>query len=160
MDGLAGVGRGRLVGVGAFTLVEVMVGVAVLGIIGVVALQSLNIFNRMAAEARVLSSARYVVQARIDEALTQDFDPDGGVVPSVLELAAPDAPRTGVVTILSDAAGDAVVTGTLTEVVTAEANPAGLEIRRVAVTIDYTYGGRDFSYGATTLRGEDPPEAS
>lgn len=147
----------RCAGNRAFTLTEVLIGVALLGIIGVVALQSLNVFNRMGSESRLMSNARYAVQARIDEALTQDFNPPAGVVPGALELAPPEAPRTSPVTLLSDTDGSALVSGTLTEVVTSEPNPTGMEIRRLRATIDYSFGGRDFSYTATTLRGQDPP---
>jgi hypothetical protein len=45
--------------------------------------------------------------------------------------------------------------GTLTRIVTAEANSAGADIRRITSRIDYSVGSRPSSFSMTTLRATD-----
>lgn len=134
-------------------LAEVMVGVAVVFIAGAGAFSGLNSFNRTAAETRVSGNAKSIVQERIDMALTLDFDPDGSppFVPAVLETGT----RTSAAPILLDENGLAVITGTVSETVSAVSNPSGLDIRMLSVRIDYSYGGRDFDYTISTIRAPD-----
>lgn len=133
----------------------------VIAIAGAASTTALVQLNNKAAQMRTLNNARAIVQRNIDTAL--------GVPFSATQQPAILAPTSTSGSVFDDdGGGDNLVTiltpktnagmtlkGTLTRIVTAQANADGADIRRVTFRIDYTIRGRAYSYGMTTLRGSD-----
>ena len=132
--------------------------IAISGAAGITALVQLN---NKAAAMRTLNNARAIVQRNIDTALSVSFS--ASLQPAILATTS----ASGVV-FDDDGGGDNLVTivnpktsagttvkGTLTRIVTAQANSDGADIRRITFRINYTIRGRAYSYSMTTLRGSD-----
>ena len=144
-----------------FTIVQVMVAMAVIVICGIAGVQALALVNQKAAALRLMTNARAVVQRNIDTALCVPFS--STIEPPILAPTAPggavyddDGGGDNLVDLALTRAGtDAVVRGTLTRTVLAEANADGSEIRRVTFRLDYAYRQHTYSYAMTTLRAVD-----
>ena len=144
-----------------FTVIQAVVAMGVIAIAGAAGMMALVQVNNKAAAMRTLNNARAIVQRNIDAALGVAFSPT--VQPPILAFT----PTTGSV-FDDDGGGDNLVTivtpksaagttikGTLTRIVTAQANADGADIRRVTFRIDYTIRGRAYSLSMNTLRGSD-----
>ena len=144
-----------------FTIVQVMVAMGVIVICGIAGVQTLVLINQKAAAMRLLTNARAVVQRNIDTALCVPFS--STIQPALLAVTAPagavyddDDGGDNLVSIALTRAGtDAVVRGTLTRTVLAEANADGVDIRRCTFRLDYTFRRHAYSYEMTTLRTVD-----
>ena len=144
-----------------FTIVQAMVAMGVIIICGIAGVQALALVNQKAAAMRLMTNARAVVQRNIDTALCVPFS--STIQPAILALTAPagavyddDGGGDNLVNIALTRAGtDAVVRGTLTRTVLAEANADGADIRRVTFRLDYAYARHTYSYEMTTLRAVD-----
>jgi type II secretory pathway pseudopilin PulG len=151
----------RSVRVRGFTMVQLLASLGVLVLGGVGAVQALISMNHKAATYRILTNARAVVQRNIDTALAVPFS--ATVQPTILALTSTtgaiyddDSTADNRVDVAVQRSGSsALVTGTLTRIVTAEPNPNGADVRRVTFRVDYTYRSRPFSYAMTTLRAAD-----
>jgi prepilin-type N-terminal cleavage/methylation domain-containing protein len=128
-----------------FTLVEVMISVAMLGLIAGVSLWALSSDNNAASVNRYMIAAKMVAQARIDEAQAVTYTTTGAV-PPVLATGS----TTTAVTI---ADGTPPMTGTMTTSVAVA--DATLGVRRVSATINYTFRGRPYSVTLATARAPD-----
>lgn len=137
-----------------------MIATVVILIAGVGGVQTLLTVNREAANMRMLSNARAVVQRNIDTALGVPLD--SGTTPAILAITSStgspyddDGGGDNLVNIVNLRSGATLLTGTLTRIVVAEANPDNADIRRVTFQLGYAYRGRSFTYQMTTLRAQD-----
>lgn len=142
------------------TIVEIAIGVALLGLIAAAAIAALTVLNKNAASTRVMSNAREIVQRNIEAAMGSPFT--SSTEPAILKTtgasgtAWDDAGGNGQVTIYSSRDGTAIpVKGTLTRTVTTETNTPGADIRRVKFSLAYSLFGRPMTYEMTTIRAMD-----
>ena len=130
---------------GGFALVDVMTGVAVLAVTAGSVLWALTTSNRLAAVNRYYTAANAVAQKQIDEALYTPYQLPA-TIPSILTTGATTTP----VTIAS---GPPAVTGKMTT--TVNLADATLGIRRVTVTVDYSFRGKNYNVAMATARAPD-----
>ena len=137
----------------AFTLVEVVVAVAVIGLLAVGSTQAMLSMNRQAMVNRVMTNARIVAQEQINSALTVEFAPAANppVIPALLQVGT----TISTVGIAADSTGTTTISGTMTRTVTAESNPLGVTMRRFACVVSYNYLGRNYSVALSTIRSPD-----
>jgi type II secretory pathway pseudopilin PulG len=143
------------------TLVEIAIGVALLGLVATAAIATLMVLNKNAVSTRLMTNAKEIVQRNIERAVGVPFTTTS-IPPSILAITVSggvpwdEAGGAGPVTIYTtrDGTGPAVQ-GTLTRTVTAEANTPNADIRRVKFRLSYTLFGRQMGYELTTLRAVD-----
>jgi len=148
-------GRGhRRAGTRGFTLIEVLVAVALLGLAAGSSISALTQANNYAAAARLQTGALTAAQSRIDYLLADTpFNPQSGGFGTTNEWAPGSATQT--VTIYTEPAGAGgethTVTGQLTTTVTKIADPAipnapGAELNLYSATVVVTYAYRSKNY--------------
>jgi type II secretory pathway pseudopilin PulG len=142
------------------TIVEIAIGLALLGLVAAGAFASLISLNKNAVRTRILTNAKEVVQRNIETAMALPFTSTN--VPSILATTSAsgstwddDGGGDNLVTIYSSRDGTQTVKGTLTRIVRTEANDANADIRRVTFRLDYSIFGKPSSYEITTLRSAD-----
>ena len=129
-------------------------------IAGMASVQALVLTNQRAASMRTLNNARAIVQRNIDTALGVPFSA-GSTPPAILAIGSGQYDDDGdgslaVPVVVKRDGTTKVVSGTLTRTVTAEANPAGTDIRRVTFTLSYNYHRvQPYTVSMTTLRSTD-----
>jgi type II secretory pathway pseudopilin PulG len=144
-----------------FTVVQAVIAMGVIAVAGAAGTMALVQLNNKAAAMRTLNSARAVVQRNIDTALGVAFS--ATLQPAILAVTSAsgsvyddDGGGDNLVTIVTpQSAAGTTLKGTLTRIVTAQANSDSADIRRVTFRIDYTIRGRAYTYSMTTLRGSD-----
>lgn len=144
-------------------LVEIIIALGLILIVTVSFTHGILASNRMAAANRVLTAARSICQRNIDDALSLRFD--STTVPEMLGYTSTtgsiyddDGGADNVVNILTVKNGTAdlvLLQGTLRRVVSAIANPAGADIRKVTFRVTYTFQGRDLTTEMSTIRATD-----
>jgi prepilin-type N-terminal cleavage/methylation domain-containing protein len=146
------------------TLVEIIIAIALLGLVATTAIATLMILNKNAVSTRVMSSAREIVQRNIEAAVGPAFAPGSPPANGILNLTTASGAvwdengGSNPVTIYTSRDGTPTITGTLTRTVLAEpsAVPAPTpDIRRVKFHLDYSLFGRAMSYEMTTIRSVD-----
>jgi prepilin-type N-terminal cleavage/methylation domain-containing protein len=143
------------------TLVEIAIGVAVLGLVAAAAIAALMVLNKNAVSTRIMTNAREIVQRNIETAVAVPFTSTS--IPTILAATASngatwedDGDGDNQETIYQSRDGSGpIVKGTLTRTVTAETNTPGADIRRVNFRLSYTLFGRAMSYEMTTIRATD-----
>jgi prepilin-type N-terminal cleavage/methylation domain-containing protein len=140
------------------TLIEIMIGIALLGLVAAAAIATLIVLNKNAVSTRLMTTAREIVQRNIETAVGSPFTSSN--VPAILAIANnavwdDDGGGDNLETIYTSRDGTAKVTGTLLRTVSAESNAAGADIRRVTFHLDYSVFGRPMSYEMTTIRATD-----
>jgi hypothetical protein len=150
-------GTGRVAEAG-LTILETAIAAAILAIVAAAALATLIALNKNASSGRIMTTAHEVVQRNIETAVAVPFTADN--VPTILAFAQnsvwdDDGGGDNRETIYSSRDGTSKISGTLHRTVTAEANAAGADIRRVTFHLDYSLFGRQLSYEMTTLRAMD-----
>lgn len=140
------------------TLVEIAIGVAVLGLVAAAAIATLMVLNKNAVSTRIMTNAREIVQRNIEAAVGAPFTATS--IPTILGTAAgavwdDDGGGDNLETIYTSRDGTAKITGTLLRTVQTEANAVGADIRRVTFHLDYSLFGRPMSYEMTTIRAMD-----
>ena len=144
-----------------FTLMEVVMALAVIGTMGAGAYVGFNSLNAYAVSSRLFSEAQTAAQNQIDLILSKEpFDPTKSKIPSVLTVGTTTTPN---VFIYKDpVSGTTVVTGTMTTTVTdtgATMNYAGattnLNTYRATVTVSYKYRNTNYSVSMDTMRTGD-----
>lgn len=142
------------------TIVEIAIGVALLGLIAASAIAALTALNKNAASTRVMSNAREIVQRNIETAMGSPFT--ASTEPEILKTtgssgtAWDDTGGTNQVIVYSSRDGTSpTVKGDLIRTVTAETNSAGADLRRVKFRLTYPLFGRQMSYEMTTIRAMD-----
>jgi prepilin-type N-terminal cleavage/methylation domain-containing protein len=153
----------------AFTLIEVVMALAVLGTMAGGCYVGFNSLNAYAVSSRLYSEAQTCAQNQIDLILSKEpFDPTNNKVPSVLggQVLAANASTTVTtpnVFIYTDPVnGNVVVTGTMTTTIT---NPGStmtfagtttnLNAYRATVSVSYTYRNRSYAVTMDTMRTAD-----
>ena len=150
----------RAGGRAAFTLVEVLMAMAVLATIAAGCYIGFNAINTYAVTARLYSEAQAVCQNQIDLILSKepfDVTTTPQKIPSVLALGATVTPN---VFIYQDpVSGQVVVSGTMTTTVadagltqTFAGVTANLNVRRATVAVSYTFRNKNYVVSMDTLR--------
>jgi type II secretory pathway pseudopilin PulG len=142
------------------TIVEIAMGVAILGIVAASALASFITLNKNAVRTRIMTNAKEVVQRNIETATGLPFTTTSA--PTILAMTTTsgaiwddDGGGDNVITIYTSRDGTQKVTGTLKRIVTAEPNTANADLRRVTFHLDYSIFGIPASYEMTTIRALD-----
>ena len=146
---------------GGFTVIQAVVAMGIVAVAGAAGMMALVQLNNKAASMRTLNNARAVVQRNIDTALGVPFS--ATQQPAILAVTSPtgavyddDGGGDNLVTIITPkTAAGTTLRGTLTRIVSAQANSDAADIRRVTFRIDYTVKSRAYSFSMTTLRGSD-----
>lgn len=144
-----------------FTLMEVVMALAVIGTMGAGAYVGFNSLNTYAVSSRLYSEAQTAAQNQIDLILSKEpFDPTKNKIPTVLTLGTTTTPNVFV--YKDPVSGNVVVTGTMTTTVTdtgATMTYAGsttaLNIYRATVTVSYTYRNKTYNVSMDTMRTGD-----
>jgi prepilin-type N-terminal cleavage/methylation domain-containing protein len=154
-----------------FTIVEVMAGVSVIGLVVSVTFFGLMQLNNYASVNRLYTAAQTLAQNQIDLILTKaPYDPASNSypTPNVLQTGGyysdPTTPNTlyasaQPVTIFKDpTTNNQIVTGTIRTDVTTPAISVGgtnLNIRQATVTVQYTYRSKTYTVKMDTMRAPD-----
>ena len=146
---------------GGFTVIQAVVAMGIVAIAGASGMMGLVQMNNKAAAMRTLNNARAVVQRNIDTALGVPFS--ATQQPAILAITSAtgsvyddDLGGDNLVTIVTPrTAAGMTLKGTLTRIVTAQANGDGADIRRITFRINYRVKGRPYTFAMTTLRGSD-----
>jgi prepilin-type N-terminal cleavage/methylation domain-containing protein len=159
-----------------FSLVEVMVAVAILGVIGGTVFMAMCRLHRNAADNRNYASAQIILRNAIDQALTRGWDdsayPTGIIAPTIVDNTVPYDSSANywvqwnpfseadtwnpadTVPIYSDQMDPSRnVTGCLYRKVQFVTNSSNL--LWVTMRLDYTYDGKAHSQQMVTLRSAD-----
>jgi prepilin-type N-terminal cleavage/methylation domain-containing protein len=144
----------------AFTLVEVMVAVAVLGLFASGALWSLTQANDYAVLSRLYTGAQIAAQSQIDLIMSKGpFNPQKGQVPAVLSL---DPHVSETVTLYSDpgtkTSGPIVISGQRTTQVNdtiKTVSGRSLNMYSAVVVVSFSYRGKPHHVQLNTLRASD-----
>ena len=150
----------------AFTLVELLVSISIIGLIAGSSIYAMLDSNRFAASDRVRTAAKTACQEKIDQALTTPYSPPdalptlfttGGSIP-----APSGSPDQGTQTIPTetialyvdqDDTTRTVVQGTRTTRVSLSDSILGLV--RVWVRVDYSFRGKAYAYEMYVVRAPD-----
>jgi type II secretory pathway pseudopilin PulG len=141
----------------AFSIVEVLVSVAVLALLGTGAIAGLLSINRTVMSSRVATNAQAIAQSRIDRILAEPYA-DGSPTPVELEIG---TTTQSDVPIYTDPVFETVVVaGTITTTVndisrTIVANAPAPKLFQATVAVSYVYGGRPANITVTTVRTVD-----
>lgn len=146
----------------AFTFLEVLVSVGVLGILAGTSIWTLTQMNNYASVTRLYTGAETVAQNRIDKILSEaPFNPQNSPpeVPAVLALGT-SAPET--VNIYDEdpnVAGSMKVTGQLVTTITKSTTPgpgaADLNLYSATVVVTYKFRGKDYRVQFNAMRSSD-----
>jgi type II secretory pathway pseudopilin PulG len=145
----------------AFTLMEVVMALAVLGTMGAGCYAGFNSLNTYAVISRLYSEAQTCAQNQIDLILSKEpFDVTTNKIPAVLALGTTTTPN---VFVYNDpVSGKVAVTGTMTTTVTDTGSTmnftgvnTNLNIRRATVTVSYSYRSKDYAVAMDTMRTAD-----
>jgi prepilin-type N-terminal cleavage/methylation domain-containing protein len=140
------------------TLVEIAIGLAVLGLVAAAAIATLMVLNKNAVSTRIMTNAREIVQRNIEGAVGAPFTATS--IPPILGTAAgavwdDDGGGDNLETIYTSRDGTTKITGTLLRTVQTEPNAVDADIRRVTFHLNYSLFGRPMSYEMTTIRAMD-----
>src|SRR2546423_11125831 len=145
----------------AFTLMEVVMALGVIGTMGAGCYVGFNSLNTYAVSSRLYSEAQAAAQNQIDQILSKGpFDPVRNKIPTVLTVGTTTTPNVFV--YQDPVSASAVVTGTMTTTITdtgSTMNFTGvnthLNIYRATVTVSYTYRGKTYNVSMDTMRTGD-----
>jgi prepilin-type N-terminal cleavage/methylation domain-containing protein len=145
-----------------FTLAEVLIAMAILGLTAGSTISSLVRMNHNAALSRLRTGAGTIAQSQIDLVLSEmPFNPQKGQIPPSLVLGTRSQGNAWYpsVPIYTDPKADGVnVLGWMTTTVTNTGttyNGVDLNIYRATVSVSYQYRGRTYTVAIDTLRTSD-----
>jgi prepilin-type N-terminal cleavage/methylation domain-containing protein len=148
-----------------FTLIEVLVATALLGLLAGSALWALTAANNYAAVSRLYTGAETAAQNQIDLVMSDGpFNPQLGQVPPELQLGTTIAsPAPVIYSEPNGTNGQAhTVTGTMTTSISKVADPtvtgapgAELNLYSATVTVTFNYRGKLHSVQLNALRSSD-----
>ena len=144
-----------------FTLMEVVMALAVIGTMGAGSYVGFNSLNTYAVSSRLYTEAQAVAQNQIDQILSKGpFDPVRNKIPTILTLGTTTTPNVFV--YQDPVTGNSVVTGTMTTTITdtgATMTFAGttknLNTYRATVTVTYAYRNKTYNVTMDTMRTGD-----
>ncbi len=142
----------------AFTLTEVLIALAMIGLMASSAIWALVIINSNASVSRLYTGAMTAAQSQIDLILSDTpFDPQLDEYPAGGELALGTQSQT--IPIYTDpATGNVVVSGTMTTTITdpgLQINGNDLNTYQATVTVTYQFRNRNYTVTMSTLRASD-----
>jgi prepilin-type N-terminal cleavage/methylation domain-containing protein len=146
---------------GAFSLMEIVIALAVLGTMAGGTYAGFNAINTYSVSSRLYSEAQTCAQNQIDLILSKEpFDVTNNKIPAVLALGTTTTPN---VFIYQDpVTGSVVVTGTMVTTVTDPGftmtfagATTNLNVRRATVTVSYTYRSKNYNVSMDTMRTAD-----
>src|SRR5437588_4134911 len=144
-----------------FTLMEVVMSLAVIGTMGAGCYVGFNALNSYAVSSRLDSEAQTAAQNQIDLILSKEpFDPVNNKIPTVLTVGTTTTPNVFV--YKDPVSGNVVVTGTMTTTITDlgttmtfAGSTTNLNTRRATVTVSYIYRGKTYNVSMDTMRTGD-----
>jgi prepilin-type N-terminal cleavage/methylation domain-containing protein len=161
---------------GGFTLVEIVIALAVLGVMAAGCYIGFNAINEYSVSSRLYTEAQTVCQNQIDLILSKEpfdvtsVDPvtsQKNKIPEVLKLNSERTPNGPLVQdnvfIYQDpVSGKVIVTGSMTTTVsdivstmTFAGTTANLNIRTATVEVKYRFRNRDYTVAMDTIRTAD-----
>jgi prepilin-type N-terminal cleavage/methylation domain-containing protein len=145
-----------------FTLAEVLVATALLGLLAAGALWSLTQANNYASISRLYTGAETAAQNRIDYLLTDTpFNPQSGELGSTNEWAVGNSVQPGVVIYSEPAGADGqthAVTGVITTSVKSNSvvtKGQDLNLYSATVIVTYTFRGKTYNVQLNAMRASD-----
>lgn len=153
-----------------FTLIEIVIALAVLGTMAAGCYIGFNAINEYSVSSRLYSEAQTVCQNQIDLILSKepfDVTTTPKKVPTVLLLDSERTPtgplvQNNVFIYQDPVTGKVVVTGTMTTTVanvgstmTFAGTTANLNVRKATVTVSYKFRNRNYSVAMDTMRTAD-----
>lgn len=157
-----------------FTVAEVVIAMGAAVLIGTGVIFGLEMCERFAADARLLTNARSIVERNIDQALKVSFTSantpallattgTAGVLyndgyPSATPYPSPytNLPLEPIAFARSNNNSVTMVSGSLTRMVVPYPNPSGPNnVLQVSFRVDYVYRSRPYSFSLVTLRARD-----
>lgn len=153
-----------------FTLVEVVIALAVLGTMAAGCYIGFNAINEYSVSSRLYSEAQTVCQNQIDLILSKepfDVTTTPKKIPTVLLLNSERSPagplvQPNVFIYQDPVSGKVVVTGSMTTTVADVGSTmafagttANLNVRRATVTVSYKFRNRDYNVTMDTIRTAD-----
>ena len=146
---------------GGFTLMEVVMALAVIGTMGASCYVGFNSLNTYAISSRLYSEAQTCAQNQIDLILSKEpFDPTKGKIPTVLTVGTTTTPNVFV--YKDPVTGNSVVTGTMDTIVadsgssmTFAGSTTNLNTYYATVKVKYTYRGKNYVVAMDTMRTAD-----
>lgn len=147
---------------GAFTFLEVLVSVAVLGILAGASLWTLTQINNYASISRLYTGAETVAQNQIDQILSEaPFNPQNNppAVPPVLALGVSQPVNVPIYSEPNGTGTGMVVTGQMVTTVT-QSNTRGpggedLNLYSATVVVTYNYRGKGYRVQLNAMRSSD-----
>jgi prepilin-type N-terminal cleavage/methylation domain-containing protein len=150
----------------AFTMVEVVVGIAVISVGAACVVGALTRFNSLASTARNATGAYTAIMNQIDLIQSdspfnpQKTNPDGSAqIPPELQLGTHTQNN---VSVYQDPKTGVIVSGTMTTSVTDISSTYSngsvtfpLTMYKIVVTLTYTYLNRNYSFSMSTIRTSD-----
>ncbi len=147
----------------AFSLIEIVIALGVLGTMASGAYIGFNAINAFAVSSRLYSEAQAVAQNQIDLILSKgpfNLETNPQRVPAVLALGTTVTPN---VFIYRDSvSGTAIVTGSMSTTIsdypatmTYASQTKNLNIRQATVTVSYSWRNKDYNVTMETLRTAD-----
>ena len=144
-----------------FTLLEVLVATALLGLLAGSAIWALTQANNYASIARLYTGAETAAQNQIDLILTEGpFNPQSAQVPIVLTLSPPSQVETDII-LYSEPNGTNgpahTIVGTRTTTVTKVPPVNGVELNlyTATVVVTYTYRSKNYRVQLNAMRASD-----
>ena len=148
---------------GGFTLIEIVIALAVLGTMAAGCYIGFNAINEYSVSSRLYTEAQTVCQNQIDLILSKepfDVTTTPQKIPSVLALGTTTTPN---VFIYQDpVSGKVVVTGSMDTTVadvgstmTFAGTTATLNVRKATVTVSYTFHNKNYKVAMDTMRTAD-----
>jgi prepilin-type N-terminal cleavage/methylation domain-containing protein len=146
-----------------FTLVEILVALAVLGSMSAGCFIAFNAVNTYSVSSRLYSEAQAVVQNQIDLILSKEpFNLNSSPQKVPGELALGTTTKNNVFIYTDPVSGKVVVTGSMTTTVTDVPTTmtyngvtANLNVRKATVTVSYTFRNQNYSVSMDTFRTAD-----
>ena len=146
-----------------FTLVEIVIALAVLGTMAAGCYVGFNAINEYSVSSRLYSEAQSICQNQVDLILSKepfDVTTNPQKIPSVLALGTTTVPNVFV--YQDPVSGKVIVSGTMSTTVTDVGSTmsfagttANLNVRRATVTVSYTLHNRNYSVSMDTMRTAD-----
>ena len=153
--------RSKAEGLRAFSLIEIVVALAVIGTMASGCYLGFNWLNTYAITSRLYSEAQSIAQNQIDLILSKGpFDPANNQIPSVLELGTTTTPNVFV--YRDPISGGVTVVGNMATTITDAGftmtyagSTNNLSVRKATVTVSYRYRNTNYSVSMDTLRAAD-----